>query len=157
MTQIGGGAFSLMSVDIGGSFVNTPDRWADHVDVIAGGTVTATLDGHGPTYVHLTPNFLNVTSVLFDPFVNDNLGENNNEFTLDNIELPRFRARHFGPSRSRPRRTRFLRAASGNYSAPGQPPLRRGLAFVVSCLVDQLTQQPHHCSQLAPGVNLAFV
>jgi hypothetical protein len=87
MTRVGGGAFNLISVDIGGSFVSSPARWADHVDVIAGATVTATLDGHGPTYVHLTPNFLNVTSVLFDPFVNDNQGVNNNEFTLDNIEV----------------------------------------------------------------------
>ena len=87
MTKIGGGAFSLSSVDIGGSFVDFPDRWADHVDVISGATVTATLAGHGPTYVHLTPNFLNVTSVLFDPFINVNQGSNNFEFTIDNIVI----------------------------------------------------------------------
>ncbi len=87
MTKIGGRAFSLSSLDIGGSFAFSPDRWADRVDVISGAAVTATLAGHGPSYVHLTPNFTNVTSVILDPFVNANQGENNFEFTIDNIVI----------------------------------------------------------------------
>lgn len=87
MSKVGGGAFDLNSVDIGGSFVSSPNRWADHVDVIAGAVVTATLAGQPPNYVHLNPNFLNVTSVIFKPFVNTNQGANNFEFTIDNIAI----------------------------------------------------------------------
>jgi hypothetical protein len=90
MTKIGGGAFDLLSLDIGGSWVDPSQwrRWADHVDVITtAGTATAVLDGHGATYLHLAPNFSNITSVLFKPTINDNGGGNNYEFVIDNIEV----------------------------------------------------------------------
>lgn len=86
MTKVGGGLFALLSVDIGGSFISSPHRWADHVDVDGGSAVeTATLAGQGPTFVNLATNFSSVSSVVFTPTVNANLGVNNYEFTIDNI------------------------------------------------------------------------
>lgn len=86
MTQIGGGAFSLNSLDLGGSWVSYPDRWADHVDIISGGnTFTVNLPGNDPTQHTVSPDFQNVTSVLFRPYGNVNGGVNNFEFTVDNL------------------------------------------------------------------------
>ena len=86
MSRIDGAAFDLLSLDIAGSWINLPDRWADHVDLIAGNNIfTAILEGMPPSYQSITPNFLGVTSVLFKPFVNNNDGPNNYEFVLDNL------------------------------------------------------------------------
>jgi len=88
MGRIDGAAFNLNSVDIGGSFVDSPNRWADHVDVIGGGsTSTAFLAGQPATYQNITPNFLGVTSVLFSPIGNIGGGANDFEFTIDNISV----------------------------------------------------------------------
>jgi hypothetical protein len=88
MTKIGGGAFDLLNVDIGGSFVLNKDRWASSVDITDGNNIlNVFLPPNDPTYQTANPNFLNLTSVSFIPFVNTNQGVNNYEYTLDNIEV----------------------------------------------------------------------
>jgi len=86
MTKIGGGAFSLLGLDVGGSFISFPGRWADSVDVTGGGnTVHVPLPSNDPTYQSANTNFLNVMSVIFVPFQNPNHGVDNYEYTLDNL------------------------------------------------------------------------
>ena len=88
MTMIGGGAFNLLSLDVGGSFITSPTRWASSVDVTDGSnTVNVPLPSGDPTYQSVSPGFFNVTSVMFIPFINAGGGPNNFEFTLDNIQV----------------------------------------------------------------------
>jgi hypothetical protein len=86
MTRKDGTAFNLSSFDIGGSFIAFPGRWASSVDVSAsnGGFLNA-LVGPSSTYNTFMPGFSNVLSVRFAPLVNANGGQNNYEFTLDNL------------------------------------------------------------------------
>jgi len=88
MTKIGGGAFDLLNVDIGGSFISSNNRWASSVNITSGSNLlNVLLPPNDPTYQTANPNFFNVTSVSFIPFVNTDQGENNYEYTLDNIEI----------------------------------------------------------------------
>jgi hypothetical protein len=88
MTKIGGGFFSLQSVDIGGSFIAANNRWASSVNVFNGlNTVNVVLPPNDPTYQTANVNFLNVSSVTFIPLINAGGGANNFEFTLDNIVI----------------------------------------------------------------------
>ena len=88
MTRVGGGAFDLVSLDVGGSFTTSSNRWADHVDIIAGGnTLTVNLPSNNPTYQFASPNFPNVNSVLFEPFGHVGGDIVDFEFTLDNITV----------------------------------------------------------------------
>jgi len=88
MTRVGGGAFDLISLDVGGSFTTSGNRWADHVDIITGGnTLTVNLPSNSPTYQFASPNFLSVNSVLFQPFGHVGGDVVDFEFTLDNITV----------------------------------------------------------------------
>lgn len=88
MTRIDDSAFDLISLDIGGSIINSPNRWADSVNIIAGASTTnVSLDGSDTTYQYVALNYLNVTSVLFDPIGNTNGGANNYEFVIDNLDV----------------------------------------------------------------------
>ena len=79
-------AFNLDGFDIGGSFTDSPDRWASSVDVFSstGGMLNAIV-GPAATYNNYAPAFENITSVQWAPLVNAGGGSNNFEFTLDNI------------------------------------------------------------------------
>jgi hypothetical protein len=88
MTKIGGEAFDLLNVDIGGSFISFNNRWASSVNITSGSNiVNVLLPSNDPTYQTANPNFFNVTSVSFIPFVNTSQGQNDYEYTLDNIEV----------------------------------------------------------------------
>jgi hypothetical protein len=90
MTKVGGGAFDLRSIDVGGSWVDQSirNRWADHVDIISSaGTISVNLPSNDPTYHAVNSNFLSITSVLFRPTGNVYGGVSNFEFVLDNINV----------------------------------------------------------------------
>lgn len=87
MTRISGGSFDLLSVDVGGSFVNSPNRWADTVNIVGGPLEIVTLAGQGPNYVTAVTNYLGVSSVVFRPTQNTNGGTNNWEYVIDNLVL----------------------------------------------------------------------
>lgn len=86
MTRIDAASFTLLGLDVGGSFDTVPNRWADFVDIVADATYTADLTDLLPLYhpqVLPAAGFTNVSSVLFRPFSTGN--SNDFEFTLDNI------------------------------------------------------------------------
>ena len=88
MTRIDGATFTLLGLDVGGSFDTSPNRWADTVDIIAGATHTADLTDLVAFYhpqVLPAAGFMDITSVLFRPFTTG--GANDFEFTLDNINI----------------------------------------------------------------------
>lgn len=89
MTKVGGGNFSVSSLDIGGSWAdaNLFYRWADTVEVSDGtNSVIASLAGQGTSYLNLALNFANVSYLSFSATQNVLVpGDNNFEFTVDNI------------------------------------------------------------------------
>jgi hypothetical protein len=88
LQRVDGQPFNLHSFDIGGSFVNNPQRWALAALLISSaGNYTAAVPGSTPTYQFHTPNLQNVTSVLFRPIARRGAGPNDFEFTLDNISV----------------------------------------------------------------------
>lgn len=86
LSRVDNGLFDLLSFDIGGSWVDIPERWADTVNVSsAAGAITATLAGHPANYQTITPAFLGVNSVTFTPQSNGGLSDY--EFVIDNINV----------------------------------------------------------------------
>ncbi|MCP4411138.1 MAG: PEP-CTERM sorting domain-containing protein [Gammaproteobacteria bacterium] len=78
--------FTLSSLDIGGSFTHSTNRWADGVDIISDfGTITRLLPDNGSSYHNFvfSSNFIDISSVTFSPFGSNDV--NDFEFTLDNI------------------------------------------------------------------------
>ena len=86
MSRIDGGAFDLLSADIGGSFVSSTGRWASSVDILGGAPIGVVL-GVNPVYQNVLLNYTGVTSVVFTPNINANQGPNNFEFVIDNLEV----------------------------------------------------------------------
>lgn len=88
MTRIDGGAFDLLSVDIGGSSIIIRTLWASSVDIIGGAdSINVPLPPDDPTYQRASPNFVGVTSVKFVPIVNSSNDGEHYEFVLDNIQV----------------------------------------------------------------------
>ena len=91
MTLAAGGAFSVSSLDLGGSWVNSPNRWADQVQIAAqlnGGGIFQTLvdlPSLSPTYVTANLNLTNILSLNFAAFGSNGTGLYDYEFTVDNI------------------------------------------------------------------------
>lgn len=88
LTRIDGAAFHFFGFDVGGSFVDSLDRWAKRVDVISSaGTYSAALSESDPVYTSHAPNYRDVTRVLFRAFPRPGAGPNDYEFTLDNLNV----------------------------------------------------------------------
>ncbi len=91
MTKADGGAFSILSFDLGGSFTDVPTRWADGVRVEAmfsgGGSTSLLVDlpDSDPSYVGTTWAQSNVESLSFTPEGSNGTGTFDFEFVLDNI------------------------------------------------------------------------
>ena len=86
VSRIDGGAFDLLSVDIGGSWISSPSRWASSVDILGGAPMNVIL-GVNPVYQNIALNYAGVTSVVFTPKINEGGGPNDFEFVLDNLEV----------------------------------------------------------------------
>jgi len=92
-SKIDGSFFDLNQFDIGGSFTSVPGRWASQVEVkgflSGGGSVShiANISDDTPVYteVVLPSTFDSLSSVLFSAISSNGSGENDFEFTLDNI------------------------------------------------------------------------
>jgi hypothetical protein len=93
MSAADGSAFALTSFDLGGSFVASPSRWADKIQVtanFAGGsssTILVDLPAALPEYVSTSWSLTNVLSLVFAPSGSNGTGPNDFEFTLDNINV----------------------------------------------------------------------
>lgn len=86
ISRIDGLLFDLLSLDIGGSWINTPNRWANTVGISSSeGLVTATLSKFSTSYQAITPNFIGVNSVTFTPTTVGSLYDY--EFTIDNLQV----------------------------------------------------------------------
>lgn len=91
--SMGGAAFSLSSFDLGGSFVNNPNRWADQVKVTATffdttiSSLFVDLPLLSPTYVGTDWALTNVVGLLFEASGSNGTGINDFEFVLDNIAV----------------------------------------------------------------------
>ena len=91
-----GGTFSLLSLDLGGSHHDAPNRWASAVaitgydaanNVVASTSVDLPADLNDFLRVQLS-DFTNLARVTFVPSMNlTDHQENNYEFTLDNIHV----------------------------------------------------------------------
>jgi hypothetical protein len=95
LTTSPGTPFTLLGFDIGGSFINTPSRWADGVEITgnlaAGGTVSFTADipDTDPVLVPivLPASFTGLSSVVFEPFPKPGSGPDDFDFVLDNLSV----------------------------------------------------------------------
>jgi len=88
ISRADGAPFSLLDLDIGGSWVHLPERWADGVDIMAGANSKQVLLPKAvPDYHHIAFNsdFQNVTSVTFSPFSQGNIYDY--EFVIDNVNV----------------------------------------------------------------------
>ncbi len=92
MAETGGLNFSLNSLSVGGSFIVSPNRWADEVDIVgniaAGGTIThtVTLLNQPAVFQNIVlAGFTGLSSVDFIPGQTSGSGANNFEFELDDI------------------------------------------------------------------------
>lgn len=85
MTREGDRAFNLVSLDLGGGIIADSGSWASNVR-ISGGVKTTDV-APGAKYQPVLLDFFDVKSVTFVPFMNARIesGENDYEFTLDNI------------------------------------------------------------------------
>lgn len=86
MSQVGGGAFSLLGLDVGGSYVNMGHLWADAVSITAGAAnwmadLTDNVSSYHYQDLSADSGFANITSVNFT-----GIG-GGYEFTLDNINV----------------------------------------------------------------------
>ncbi len=86
VSRVDGGLFDLLSFDIGGSWINSPSRWADSVSVSStAGSVLATLPDQDPSYQFVSANLFGVSSVSFSP--NGSGTAFDFEYTLDNLSV----------------------------------------------------------------------
>ncbi len=86
MSRADGALFNLESVDVGGTRIASPNRWADSVNIFAGlNSVNIHLPSNDPTYQFAVLNFTSVTSVTFSPLQNPEGGANSWEYMIDNL------------------------------------------------------------------------
>jgi hypothetical protein len=86
ISRVDGSLFDLLSLDIGGSWIDSPSRWASTVGISSSdGLVTASLPKNSFSYQTIAPNFTSVNAVTFTPTSVGNIYDY--EFTIDNLQL----------------------------------------------------------------------